>query len=166
MHLACEILHNWRSSNCKEKDFKIIIIQSLDLRGKTHPNQRKAPNSEEEGKKEGLTNKPLPLLWVPSLRIISSFNKVHNYAISWKPTCSSNLLLRLSLPSVFYFFYSVHTEVKVNVTLELSNDCLVYYGSVYEEFTNFDQGSRWVCSLTFFVVHSLLIGLHVHLVLR
>jgi hypothetical protein len=24
---------------------------------------RKAPNSEEEGKKEGLTNKPLPLLW-------------------------------------------------------------------------------------------------------
>jgi hypothetical protein len=59
---------------------------------------------------------------VTSLRIIGSFNIGHNYAISWKPTCSSNLLLRLSLPSVFYFFNSVHTEVKVNVTLELSNE--------------------------------------------
>jgi hypothetical protein len=63
VHLECEIEQNRKSSNFKEKDFKIIIIQSLDLRGKTHPNQRKAPNSEEEGKKEGLTNKPLPLLW-------------------------------------------------------------------------------------------------------
>jgi hypothetical protein len=63
VHLACEIQQNRRSSNCKEKDFKIIIIQSLDLRVKTHPNQRKAPNSEEEGKTEALTNKPLPLLW-------------------------------------------------------------------------------------------------------
>jgi hypothetical protein len=35
----------------------------LDLRGKTNPKKRKAPNSEEKGKKEGLTNKPLPLLW-------------------------------------------------------------------------------------------------------
>jgi hypothetical protein len=48
------------------KDFKIIIIiiiHSLDLRVKTHPNPRKAPISEEKGKKEGLTNKPRPLVW-------------------------------------------------------------------------------------------------------
>jgi hypothetical protein len=67
VHLRCEIQQNQRSSNCKEKkDFKIIIIiiiHSLDLRVKTHPNPRKAPISEEEGKKEGLTNKPLPLVW-------------------------------------------------------------------------------------------------------
>jgi hypothetical protein len=49
----------------KKKRFKKnkIIIHSLDLRVKTHPNPRKAPISEEEGKKEGLTNKPLPLVW-------------------------------------------------------------------------------------------------------
>jgi hypothetical protein len=63
VHLACEIQQNRRSLNGKEFFFKIIIMQSLELRGKTNPKQRKAPNSEEKGKKEGLTNKPLPFLW-------------------------------------------------------------------------------------------------------
>jgi hypothetical protein len=41
----------------------------LDLRGKTNPKQRKAPNSEEKGKKEGLTNKPVQLSFSQSLNI-------------------------------------------------------------------------------------------------
>jgi hypothetical protein len=45
-------------------------------------------------------------------------------------------------------------------------NCLENYVSVYEEFISFDQGSRWICSLTFLAIHSLVVGLHVPLVLR